>query len=111
MAKNGIHRIFSRIVKIKPDELKISFLLFFYLFLVIAAYNVIKPIRNASLLDELGYQWLPLVYLLTAAIIGFVVAIHSKIQVKITRYALITLSILFFFMSCFIFRIVSGNGW
>jgi ATP/ADP translocase/HEAT repeat protein len=111
MAKDGIYRIFSRIVKIKPGELKISFLLFFYLFLVIAAYNVIKPIRNASFLDGLGYQWLPLVYLLTAVIIGFVVAIHSKIQVKITRYALITLSILFFFISCFIFRIVSGNGW
>jgi ATP/ADP translocase/HEAT repeat protein len=111
MAKNGLYRIFSRIVKIKPGELKISFLLFFYLFFVIAAYNVIKPIRNASFLDGLGYQWLPLVYLLTAVIIGFVVAIHAKIQVKISRYALITLSILFFFISCFIFRVVSGNGW
>ncbi|UCE41688.1 MAG: MFS transporter [Candidatus Aminicenantes bacterium] len=111
MAKDGLHRIFSRIVKIKPDELKISFLLFFYLFLVIAAYNVIKPIRNASLLEELGYQYLPVVYLLTAVIIGFVVAIHSKIQVKISRYALITLSILFFFLTCLIFRIFSGYGW
>jgi AAA family ATP:ADP antiporter len=111
MAKDGIHRIFSRTVKIKPGELKISFLLFFYLFLVIAAYNVIKPIRNASLLEELGYKWLPLVYLLTAVIIGFVVALHSKIQVKISRYLLITFSIIFFFVSCFIFRIFSGNGW
>jgi AAA family ATP:ADP antiporter len=111
MAKNGIHRIFSRIVKIKPNELKISFLLFFYLFLVIAAYNVVKPIRNASLLEELGYQWLPVVYLLTAGIIGFVVAIHAKIQVKISRYSLITFSIIFFFISCFIFRFFSGYGW
>jgi len=111
MAKDGLHRIFSRTVKIKPGELKISFLLFFYLFFVIAAYNVIKPIRNASLLKELGYQWLPPVYLLTAVILGFVVALHTKIQVKISRYALITLSIIFFFISCFIFRVFSGNGW
>ena len=111
MAKHGIQRLFSRIIKIKPGEIKISFLLFFYLFFVIAAYNVIKPIRNASLLEELGFQWLPVVYLLTAVIIGFVVAIHSKIQVKISRSVLITLSILFFFLTCFIFRIFSGYGW
>jgi ATP/ADP translocase len=111
MAKNGIHRIFSRTIKIKPGELKISFLLFFYLFFVIAAYNVIKPLRNASFLDALGYQWLPLVYLLTAVIIGFVVAFYSKIQVKISRYLLITSSIIFFFVSCFVFRFFSGFGW
>jgi len=111
MAKDGIHRIFSRIIKFKPGELKISFLLFFYLFLVIAAYNVIKPLRNASFLDELGYQWLPLVYLLTAIFIGFVVAFHSKIQVRISLYLLITFSILFFFISCFIFRFLSDYGW
>ncbi len=111
MAKDGIHEIFSRIVKINPAELKISFLLFFYLFFAIAAYNIIKPLRNASFLNELGYQRLPLVYLLTAVIIGFVVALHSKIQMKISRYALITFSIAFFFLSCFIFRLFSGNGW
>ena len=111
MAKNGIQRIFSRFVKIKPNELKVSFLLFFYLFLVIAAYNVVKPIRNASLLDELGYKWLPVVYLLTAVVIGFVVAVHAKIQVKISRYALITSSIVFFFVSCLIFRFFSGYSW
>ena len=111
MAINGIHRIFSRFVKIKPSELKISILLFFYLFLVIAAYNVVKPIRNASLLEELGYELLPLVYLLTAVIIGFVVALHSRIQVKFSRYTLITVSILFFLISCFVFRIFSGFGW
>lgn len=111
MAKTAIQRIFSRFVSIKPSELKISFLLFFYLFLVIASYNVVKPIRNASLLDELGYQWLPVVYLLTAAIIGFVVAAHSKIQVRISRFTLIASSLIFFFVSCFVFRIFSERGW
>ena len=111
MAKNGIDRVFSRIIKFKSGELKISFLLFFYLFLVIAAYNVIKPIRNASFLEELGYQKLPLVYLLTAVIIGFVVAFHSKIQVRISRHSLITFSIIFFLISCFVFRFLSGYGW
>ncbi len=111
MAKTGILRTFSRFIKIKPSELKISFLLFFYLFFVIAAYNVVKPIRNASLLEELGYQWLPVVYLLTAFIIGFVVGLHSRIQVKFSRYKLITVSILFFFVSCLVFRIFSGIGW
>lgn len=111
MAKDGIHRIFSRIIRFKSGELKISFLLFFYLFLVIAAYNVVKPLRNASFLDGLGYQWLPFVYLLTAVFIGFVVAFHSKLQVRISRFSLIISSIIFFFASCFIFRFLSPYGW
>ena len=111
MAENDFPGIFSFLVKIKRGEFKIALLLFFYLFLVIAAYNVIKPIRNASLLEELGYQWLPLVYLLTAMMIGFVVHAHSKFQVRISRLALISSSILFFFVSCLVFRLFSGNGW
>jgi AAA family ATP:ADP antiporter len=111
MAENGIQSVFSRFIRIKPNELKISFLLFFYLFLVIAAYNVVKPIRNASFLEELGYQRLPLVYLLTAGLIGFVVTIHAKIQVKISRYSLIMCSILFFFITCVVFRFFSASGW
>ena len=88
MAKDLIFRILSRIVKIKPGELKISLLLFSYLFLVTAPYNIIKSIRNASLLDKLGSKYLPFAYLLTAVVIGFVVAFHSKIQVRISRYLL-----------------------
>ncbi len=111
MAKDLIFRIFSRIVKIKPGELKISLLLFFYLFLVTAPYNIIKPLRNASFLDEPGYMELPFAYLLTAVVIGFVVAFHSKIQVKISRYLLITLSLAFFLFSCLVFQLLSGYQW
>lgn len=110
MAKDLIVRFLSRTLKIKPGELKISLLLFFYLFLVTAPYNIIKPLRNASFLDELGYIKLPFAYLLTAVVIGFVVAFHSKIQVKISRYLLITFSLLFFFISSLIFRIFSDHA-
>jgi len=111
MAKDLIFKIVSRVVKIKPDELKISLLLFSHFFLVCAPYNIIKSIRNASFLDELGYIELPFAYLLTAVVIGFVVAFHSKIQVKISRYLLITLSLTFFLFSCLIFRLFSDYGW
>lgn len=111
MAKNLIFKIVSRLVNVKPSELKVSLLLFSYFFLIIAPYNIIKSIRNASFLDELGYIWLPFAYLLTAVVIGFVVAFHSKIQVKISRYLLITFSLIFFLFTCLIFRIFSDYGW
>ena len=111
MAKDLIFRTLSRVVKIKPDELKISLLLFSYLFLVTAPYSIIKSLRNASFLDGLGSKWLPFAYLLTAVVVGFVVAFHSKIQVSISRYLLITYSLAFFFLSCIFFKIFSDYGW
>jgi len=111
MAKDLIFRSLSPIVKIKPGELKISLLLFSYLFLVTAPYSIIKSLRNASFLGELGSKWLPFAYLLTAVVVGFVVAFHSKIQVSISRYLLITFSLVFFLISCIFFRIFSDYGW
>ncbi len=109
--KDLITKTLARVVNIKSSELKISFLLFSYLFLVTAPYNIVKSIRNASFLNELGYIWLPFAYLLTAVVIGFVVAFHSKIQEKISRYLLITFSLIFFLLTCLIFRIFSDYGW
>jgi AAA family ATP:ADP antiporter len=111
MAKDLIFKTLSRIVKLKPGELKISLLLFSYLFLVTAPYSIIKSLRNASFLDELGAKQLPFAYLLTALVIGFVVAFHSKIQANISRSLLITFSLVFFFLSSILFRIFSDYGW
>lgn len=111
MAKNSFHKILSRIADIKPGEESISILLFCYYFLIMAPYYIIKPLRNASYLDALGAKGLPIAYLLTAAATGFIVAFHSKLQVKIPRHLLIISSLIFFILTCFLFWLFFPYKW
>ena len=46
---------------------------------------------------------LPYAWLLTAILMGFIVAFHSKLQVKIPRHLLIILSLIFFIFTSFLF--------
>lgn len=111
MAKNRLYRILSRIVEIKQGEELIAIFLFFYFFLITAPHTIIKSVRDARYLIDLGSLQLPIAYLLTAALMGFVVAFHSKLQVKIQRSILIISSLIFFIITCFIFGLLIIQGW
>jgi AAA family ATP:ADP antiporter len=104
MAKNHLYKILSHIVEIKPGEEIISFLLFLYFFLIMAPYYIIKPYRDAQYLFEEGSIRLPIAYLSTAIIMGFFVAFYSRLQVRVRRHVLIISSLIFFTVTCFLFR-------
>jgi len=92
-----IHKLLSRIVDIKPEEVHISVLLFTFFFLITAPHTIIKALRYADLLTSIGFQeGLPKAYLFTALVSGFVVFLHSKIQFKVSLRVLITSSLVFF---------------
>jgi AAA family ATP:ADP antiporter len=101
-----MEKILARITKVKPEETKIAVLFFFHFFLVIAPYNIVKSVRNASFLTELGWKYLPFAYLLTAAVIGGVVAFHSKVQLRLSRPVLIISSLIFFAVTSLVFWIL-----
>ncbi|HDZ27821.1 MAG TPA: hypothetical protein ENH65_15080, partial [Candidatus Aminicenantes bacterium] len=65
MAKNLLNRTLSRFVEIKPGEELIASLLFLYFFLIMFPYGIIKPVRDAQYLMELGSIKLPIAYLST----------------------------------------------
>jgi len=111
MKGNQLYSILSRIANIKPGEERIGILLFFYFFFITAPLSIIKPLRNAKLLTELGAEALPVAYLVTAVMIGFVVAFHSRIQVRISHRRLITGSLLLFILSGLVFLVPYPEGW
>ena len=104
MAKNLLNRILSRFVEIKPGEEVIASLLFLYFFLIMFPYGIIKPVRDAQYLLELGSIKLPFAYLSTAFIMFFIVHFYSKLQVKVKRRVLIISSLIFFTVTCFLSR-------
>ena len=113
MAKNRLYRILSRsrVVEIRPGEELIALLLFFNFFLITAPFWIIKPLRDALILNKLGYKSLPYAYLLAAVFIGFVVHFHSKLQINIPRHLLIKLSLFFFILTCLLFRVLFPFVW
>jgi len=104
MAKNLLNRILSRFVEIKPGEKLIASLLFLYFFLIMFPYGIIKPVRDAQYLMELGSINLPFAYLSTAAIMVIFVHFYSKLQVKVKRRVLIISSLIFFTVTCSVSR-------
>lgn len=109
---NRLSRFISRLLGIKPGEAGIALAFFSYFFLITAPFYIIKPIRDASFLDELGSRNLPWAYA-TALIVGLVVALHSKIQARLSRSALIVGSLVFFALTSLLFWVLfpSGGRW
>jgi ATP/ADP translocase len=102
MAKNLLNRVLSRFVEIKPGEEVIASLLFLYFFLIMFPYYIIKPVRDAKYLIEETSLRLPFAYLATAIIMAFFVHIYTKLQIKVQRRKLITISLIFFTVTCFL---------
>ncbi len=92
----------SRLLQIKPGEAGLALAFFFYFFLVTAPFNIVKPIRDASFLDELGSRNLPWAYA-TTLVVALVVALQSKVQARVSREALTIGSLVFFVLTCLLF--------
>ncbi|MDH4271280.1 MAG: MFS transporter [Candidatus Aminicenantes bacterium] len=111
MAKSRLRSLLSRIIDIKPGEELIAVSLFLYFFFITSPYYIIKSLRNASYLNRLGDEKLPLAYFLTAVLMGFIVNFHSRLQVKLPRSRLITSSLVFFFSNIVLFWWLFEQRW
>jgi hypothetical protein len=69
MAKNRLRSVLSHVIDLKPGEEVIAVFLFLYFFFITSPYYIIKSLRNASYLNDLGDEKLPLAYFLTAILI------------------------------------------
>lgn len=95
MAEGRLHRILSAVVKIKPGEARLALLLFSYFFLITAPFNIIKSLRDASYLEDLGPNFLPYAYG-SALVVGLAVSLHARLQAKLSRRALLKSTLVFF---------------
>lgn len=77
----------SRLFKIRPAERFKTAVMFFYFFLTIALIYVLKPVRNALFLEELGAKNLRFIYmgegLFLAAVVGLYIWLAQKLPRRI----------------------------
>jgi AAA family ATP:ADP antiporter len=109
--KNLAQKLFD----IRENEGQKSFLMFGYIFLIIASLMIVKPVRNSLFLVEFGVAKLPYVFILTALFAALLAWFYSRFT-KTARFnytIVITLliSIASLFLFWFLFRIGYRGGW
>lgn len=100
-------RIFT---EIHPGEVPTALLLSLNVFLLLAAYYIIKPIREALILRSYTPEEKSYLYAVMAILLIFVVKLFSFIASKIPRQLLITWVTLFFISNLFLFYLLHGFG-
>jgi len=106
MGKKFLFKTLSRFVEIKPGEEILCFFLFFYFFLITWPNSIIQAVKNAKYLILAGSQELPIAYLCTAVLMGFVVTFHTKLQEKVPRRTLVVSSLIFFIVTAPLFGMI-----
>jgi len=109
--KNLGHKILSRYVEVRPEEASSSFLMFIYFFLITSSAYIIKPVKISLFLQRIKPDGLPYAYLLTALLMGFVVALNTKLLNVLRRQLYLSLSLIFFIVSLFLFWLLFRSQW
>ena len=77
--------LLQRIVVLHPGEAATAWLMFAYSFLVMTAYNIVKPITRSKAISSLGADNLPYVLMGAAIIIGSLMHLYDRGTTKVPR--------------------------
>jgi len=111
MMKNIAQKILSRYADVRPEETTSSLLMFLYFFLITSSAYIIKPVKISLYLESLTFKKLPHAYLLTALLMGFVVALNSKMLKTMKRNLYISISMGFFIVTLLVFWFLFRIKW
>jgi AAA family ATP:ADP antiporter len=104
------YRILRLFTVVHPDEALTAFLLTLNVFLLLTAYYILKPIRDALVVEEWGANIKLYLNAVAAVLLIFVVKIFSSIASRFPRQKLITWVTLFFISNIVIFYILHLSG-
>ena len=79
-------------------------LLFVNFYLIITTYYVVKPVRSALVVSELGAKSLPYIWVATAVTIALFIAFYSRLIDRYSRRAVVTVTTTLFIVSLLCIR-------
>ncbi|HUF24270.1 MAG TPA: HEAT repeat domain-containing protein [Vicinamibacterales bacterium] len=78
-------RLLAQVVSFRPGEAITAWLMFGYAFLVMTAYNVIKPATRSKAIAALGADNLPYLLILSAVAVGALMFGYSRAMARVPR--------------------------
>ena len=89
-----IQRMLSPVVDVRKEEASALLLMFLYSFLVMTAYNIIKPLTRAQFIDDLGANNLPWVLLGAGILIGLIMQVYTRVVRRLPPRSVIPITLL-----------------
>ena len=105
-----VYKILRLFTVVHPGETLTALLLTLNVFLLLTAYYIIKPIRDALIVEEWGAEIKLYLSAASAVLLIFVVKIFSRIASRFPRQKLITWVTLFFISNLGLFYILHLSG-
>src|SRR6476646_1791335 len=105
-----LRKSFKQVLDIRKGEFLRTFLMFFYLFLVIACQITAKSVRDSLFLKQIGYSALPFVYILIALGSAVVSSLYSRAASRLNLLQLIRASLFVAIAVCCLFRVGTGSS-
>lgn len=109
--------LLRRVIPVEQKETAAACLFFAYFFCTITAYYLLKPVRDASFLHELGAGALPKYYILTAVVNFALSVVYSWLRGKVRTFPFILGVLSFTVVSLLSFRVffsfspTTAAGW
>ncbi|UZO80267.1 MFS transporter [Aquimarina sp. ERC-38] len=93
--------LFKKTFDIRDGEIRISFFMQLYIFLIITVLLIVKPTVTALFLSKLGASHLPYAYMIVAIVAVIASYFYNRLVKKVSLQRL-TMGTLFFFSMCFL---------
>lgn len=82
-------RLLKTLFNIEPDEISRGLLMFVYIFLVLSAYLILKPVRNSLFLVNFSAEQLPIMYMFIAVAAAPITTLYGRFAARTTLPRLI----------------------
>jgi AAA family ATP:ADP antiporter len=90
-----LYRILKKFADVRPDEVRPALLLFFQFFLITFTFYIIKAVKE-SFIITVNPAWWPYADLITAVLIGFVIAFNARLLARLPRRKYTSSTLIFF---------------
>ncbi len=101
----------TRLVDVRPGELRRVVSMFSLLGLIIATSYILKPVRSSLFLSQFGSERLPYVYILVALVLGVVAAAFARWAPRANLPRLFIGAAYFFAANLLFFWLATTSGW
>jgi AAA family ATP:ADP antiporter len=105
-------RMLSKIVRyfvdIKKEEVPKFALLFINFYLIIASYYIVKSIRGSLVIEKLGADFLPYIWIGTVVFLAGFIMIYSKLIDRFSRHIVMLCTASFFILNLLLFKTVGS---
>lgn len=90
-----LYRVLKKFADVRPDEVRPALFLFFQFFLITFTFYIIKAVKESFVIG-VNPAWWPFADLITAVLIGFVIAFNARLLARLPRRKYASSTLIFF---------------